>query len=1206
MADGAPVGTMFAELGMDDTPYRKAQDKLFDKVSGTVKNIEQNYKSLADKTATAFENMQKGVSDQFDKLKGYAIAAGGAIADYMKRVFGSIGDSIKDSFGRGWDKVKDFFSGVNDNIKILAERIAAVWIVTKIWGEVAGGVLGTIFNWVAVLIIAWKSLNFVVGLFTGKSYQSDHIDALVEETKVVEALRAQLQLSTRDAQSYKAAMDRLGIGQGDITAVFDGYRTSLRDNQDELDRLGVAYKDANGKILDQRTVLENVKTKLDKYTEGWDRNQAATAIGMGSYEQINNYLKITQSELSRSRESLDIYHLGIGPETQEAVNKYTAAMLEFRSETKLMGAGISRAIADQIMPAFTSLANFFKGGWPSVVDVFRYSMASITSLLWGLKMSFDLVVDAIKGAAGALSDIFMGLAIAAARALTGDFAGAKNALVEGWENAKGRVSKTWQEMVADANKSSAAMKLAWGFDDRTASAKAAPAQGKAWESADDLTAQEKRKILQALSLEYKKTYEQAVEAADHAAKMQVLAGQNELNFALDTIEKKKTALNEWFNDEATAINKWTTTQEEADAKIRALNADYNKQWAKYENQKEETTVKVTEFMRKAFSSYVTWEKKQIEDLVEYQRTQGGKRVSISASLWDKIAQYETMTGTVLGSDQRNEIDVNALMEEYWGMSYEMAAFYSTIEGYEDEYRKHVFDWIDKEEKRLAAFYDDDVAAAKWAADEKGKIEYDLFKKKTDYIAQGFGQLQNSFEAMADIYADGSSDAKRWEEAAKAMEIAQRGVAVVQAVAAIATQGLGDPYTAFARVAAMTATMISLLASIGESVNGSSTTASSYSIATSSATTLGSEEGSQSVANSYAMLQDTYDMEYRELSGIYEEMKDLNDNITGLVTSIIQTGGVSQFASLSEDSLSGIAGFYESLWGSLGSWFGNFFGGIASSLFGGKTSYELSGAGVSVYGKSISDLLEGASVYGEYYNTVKKTKSGGLFGKDKISYQTYYEAMGGDTLNMFTLVYKNLSETMLEIAAGLGTDMSKTLAYTFSGFTVELKDLSTDEISEAISSAISAVGDTAVKSLFGDILQQYQQLNEGLLETAVRIIQDRAVIEYWLDKTNQAFEGTTTEAIAFSEALIDIAGSLEDLTDAMETYYDKFFTDSEKEAKLKEDLISSLGVYGYDLPGNRAGYRALVESDTITQEAYVALMQMAESADQYYSYLEDLA
>ncbi|MFA5261627.1 MAG: hypothetical protein WC450_10400, partial [Candidatus Omnitrophota bacterium] len=593
MPDGTPLGTMFAELDLDDTPYRKAQDKLYDKVSGTVKNIEQNYKTLADKTASAFENMQKNVSDSFDRLKGYAAASAAFIGDQLKRAFGAIGNSIKDAFGSGWDKVKDFFKGVNENIKILAERIAAVWIVTKIWGEVAGGVLGTIFNWVAVLIIAWKSLNFVVGLFTGKSYKSDHIDALIEEANAVEALRKQLQVTTREAQSFRAAMDRLGIGQDDVTTIFEGFRTSIRDNRDELDRLGVKYKDANGNILDQRTVLENTKKTLDQYTEGWDRNQAATAIGMGSYDQINNYLKVTQAELNRSRESLDIYHLGIGPETQKAVDLYTSAMLAFRAETKLMGAGISRAIADQIMPAFTSLANFFKGGWPIAVNVFRYTIAQITSLLWGLKMSFDLVVDAIKGAAGALSDIFIGLAVAAARALKGDFSGAKDALIGGWENAKGRVSKTWQEMVADANKASSAIKLAWGFDDRTDSAKGAPTEGKAWQPAPEkpaAAADQSNKIYQALSMENKRLYDAEVERVEHLAKIRQLNGENELDFFNEVINQKQIALNKWFDEQEKIIIQTTKDEELYKARIGAINAEYNKQWQKYENTRQEKTL----------------------------------------------------------------------------------------------------------------------------------------------------------------------------------------------------------------------------------------------------------------------------------------------------------------------------------------------------------------------------------------------------------------------------------------------------------------------------------------------------------------------------------------------------------------------------------------------------------------------------------------
>jgi hypothetical protein len=723
-------------------------------------------------------------------------------------------------------------------------------------------------------------------------------------------------------------------------------------------------------------------------------------------------------------------------------------------------------------------------------------------------------------------------------------------------------------------------------------------------------AEESSKILSSVKELNKKIYESEVESADHEKKMRQLNYENELNFYGEIINRKETALNKWYEGTAAAIDKYVHDEKTKNSELETLYSDYSKQWQKYEDVRAERAVESIEFQKQAMSSYVTWEKKQADDLTEYWRTQGGRRSEISADLWDKISQYEKMTGTKLSPDQRNEIDVNALIEEYWGMSSELADFYSTINGYEDAYRQNIFNWIDKEEKRRAALYDDDVAAAKWAADEKGKLETELYKKKTDYLAAGFGELRNSFEDLADIYAQGSSEANRWTAAANTMESAQKGVAVANAVATIANQGLGDPYTAFYRISAMTAAMISLLATIDESVNGGTSSPTSYSTTTSNSTALGSTEGSQSVNNSLEMLQDTYDMEYRELSGIYEEMKDLNDNITGLVTSIVQYGGVSQFVSLSESSYTGIASFYEKLWGGLSSSLGSFFGGIASSLFGGKTSYELTESGISIYGKSIADLIAGASVYGEYYNTVKKTTSGGLFGKDKTSYQTYYEAMSGDTTAMFTLVYKNLGETLVSIAAGLGADMQETLNYTFSGFTLNLKDMTTDEISEAISSAISTIGDTAVSALFGDILKQYQQLNEGLLETAVRILQDKSVIEYWLDKTNAAFEGTTTEAIAFSEALIDIAGSLEDLTDAMETYYDKFFTDAEKEEKLRSDLTGSLESYGFELPDTRSQYRALVESLDLTttagQAAYVAMMQLAESADQYYSYLEDLA
>ena len=81
-------------------------------------------------------------------------------------------------------------------------------------------------------------------------------------------------------------------------------------------------------------------------------------------QQLNNYLKINQDELQKSKSRLNDYNLVIGPETQKYVDEYDTAMKEFKNETRLMSEGFKRAIADQIMPAFTSMANLFREGFP--------------------------------------------------------------------------------------------------------------------------------------------------------------------------------------------------------------------------------------------------------------------------------------------------------------------------------------------------------------------------------------------------------------------------------------------------------------------------------------------------------------------------------------------------------------------------------------------------------------------------------------------------------------------------------------------------------------------------------------------------------------------------------------------------------------------------------------------------------------------------
>ncbi|MEN6421442.1 MAG: hypothetical protein ABFD76_05785, partial [Smithella sp.] len=372
-------------------------------------------------------------------------------------------------------------------------------------------------------------------------------------------------------------------------------------------------------------------------------------------------------------------------------------------------------------------------------------------------------------------------------------------------------------------------------------------------------------------------------------------------------------------------------------------------------------------------------------------------------------------------------------------------------------------------------FDEAMKAYEKLAEKTGKSIEEIFKedliKATETfrdqlrdLSFGFSMLSNACLDMAASYEEGSSAARHWEEAAKAFEVAQRAVAVVQAVAAIATQGLGDPYTAFARIAAMTAAMASLLATIGESVGGGSSSSASVK---STSTALGSEEASNSVENSFKLLEDIYDIENTKLTKIYNELKDLNSNITGLVTTIFRTGGISaegmgisvgtekgQAEKLLSSYIYQDVGFLTKV--------GNFLNqpvlDIANFIFGGKVKTKVTGTGISFGDQSIADILSGGMDAMQYAD-IKKTKYS-LFGSKKTSYSTQYQALDSEVSAMFDKVFQGMGQSLVYFAENLGTSVNDVLNYTFEQTKINLQDMTAEEMNAAISEYISTVSDNA--------------------------------------------------------------------------------------------------------------------------------------------------
>ena len=656
------------------------------------------------------------------------------------------------------------------------------------------------------------------------------------------------------------------------------------------------------------------------------------------------------------------------------------------------------------------------------------------------------------------------------------------------------------------------------------------------------------------------------------------------------------------------------------------------------------------------------EQKEYDDLVDKINTLEASYSPIIAAQNKYLEQIKDIQSAlekgVIGKPKATDLTAQAGLGKDTSIAKSSADYYSQVVDYAQVAYEKKLALIELERQANIKLYGD-ISAANAKANQDAIA---ALNTKISAEQKGTRDIISGYNAMIDTaltcYALDSKEYGNLQDLKKAGVIAEQlmnvaknaqiissnlglvasntAVAMSNAGAAVTGAAIGVGPTGFATAAAMTALLSSVFAIYGLAGGGfSSASTSTPAVSLPASTVLGAEAGtdSESISKSWKLMQDTYDMEYQELSGIHSEMKDLNDNITGLVKSIILTGGITsagmqtmiggkgdmenmflEIASFVDSSISPILGVFGSLGDMLGGLLGgisSFVGSIVGGIFGGGTSYRYTDVGVELGSKTIKALIAGESLTGRTYRDVREVTDGGWFSDDTYSYYRQYGQLDNSVTDMFTKVFKNLSATLVSMAEGLGEDVNKTLNYNLSlGQLPNLSGQTSDALNKTINAWISQISDTAVNALFGNMLKVYQQVGEGMYETAGRLLIDKVVVLNTLKTTGMAFVGTTKEAIALSESLILIAGGLDILRENAEKYYDKFFTDAEKQINLQNDLTAALSNMQMVLPTARQGYRDLVEGLDLTTEtgrkAYVTMLSLADYADQYYTTLEDMA
>lgn len=552
---------------------------------------------------------------------------------------------------------------------------------------------------------------------------------------------------------------------------------------------------------------------------------------------------------------------------------------------------------------------------------------------------------------------------------------------------------------------------------------------------------------------------------------------------------------------------------------------------------------------------------------------------------------------------------------------------------------NVFEAYSKQQAKIES--DNAVAKEKAKGDtvKLAQVEKAYVKAKVMSETKAYADIAGAAKGFFKQHTTGYKVMDATERAFRAMEMAMAAKSTIEKLGGIAkemdaqgplnylkaqsvvlSQGSGDPYTAFARMAAMAAFVASIGMSIGGG-GGKDTTAQDRQEAAGTGSILGDLTAkSESIDKSISLLEQNSSLSVEYNAGMLASLRNIEASMTGVASLAIKggvnttdfKGGIGSAASSTKNFLSNILvssvvmGPIAAIAGSL---LNKPLTKLISSVFGGKTS--LQDVGITAKSESLGSVLS-SGLNASKYTDIKK--SGGWFRSDKTSRSL--TPLSNEMNQQFGMVITGLYSSVMQAGKVLGMESglgAKLKAFVVDIGDISLKDLSAEDIEKQFSNIFSKIGDDMAKFGFGDeFLAKYAKIGEGPFETLMRVASAIATVDglflnLGIDVSN-AFDSISMSGVDAKMQLIEFAGGLDKLSSSLGAYYDKYYTDAEKQKIAADQVGAKLASMGLNILSssnvdetkrqaeNLANFRKLVEQQDLGTEsgrrAYAALLEIA--------------
>lgn len=326
---------------------------------------------------------------------------------------------------------------------------------------------------------------------------------------------------------------------------------------------------------------------------------------------------------------------------------------------------------------------------------------------------------------------------------------------------------------------------------------------------------------------------------------------------------------------------------------------------------------------------------------------------------------------------------------------------------------------------------------------------------------------------------------------------------------------------------------------------------------------------------------------------------MNTSSIGAFSQAFQAGGAQMAGAIAGSVLNGFSGYSISKLISGGYQVNKYIdkiAGVASMIPGiGPIAGVVGGLVNRLFGRKLKESGIEGTFGGEtgFEGRTYQYYKGGWFRSNK----TKYGKLDEETRSNFAKSFFDMKDGVSEMAKmlGLGTESLESFTYKFK---VNLKGLSEEDATKKIQEQFKLMGEEMAKLVL--TTDEYSLAEETRMDTLIRLSSTLSTVNTIFENMGMTMYDISLTGADAAYELSQLFGGLGQFTSVMSNYYDKFYSDSEKQILLQSQLDRAFKDLGVSAPKTRDEFRALVESQDLTTEEgrklFAELMQLVDGFD----------